>query len=336
MAYVYQNTVVQRTVDASTPTKTSVAPTEVNLELLDIPRLPWDANANFDFLYAAVWGRIFYGANIFKTYDDGASWTLVSVISAQSVMGNTLSKLGTAFPYYFDETNELYVKMNYGTLSSRTEAEVYNGYNMALVGNEIIQFRSAVLIQGDDTYKLSGLLRGCLGTDDQINGHVSQERFVMLSFNNVDRLDTPAIERVADKDYRFGPGTKAVTDALYIEKSFTSTGRSHKHWSVCQVEGTRDDDGNLTITWVPRSKSAAGWLDFTEVPLDINEVFDVEILDTYGVVVRTTRITGAYSLEYTVIQQTEDFGATIPTSFYIVIYQVNSAVGRGIKKEAKI
>jgi hypothetical protein len=336
MAYVYQNTVVQRTVDASVATSTSIAPTEVNLELLDIPRVPWDANANFDFLYAAVWGRIFYGANIFKTYDDGASWTLISVISAQSIMGNTISKLEPGFPYYFDEKNSFNVKMNYGTLSSRTEAEIYNGYNMALVGNEIIQFRNAVLIQGDGTYRISGLLRGCLGTDDQIATHLANERFVMLSFNNVDRVDTPAIERVADKDYRYGPGTKAVTDALYVEKSFTSTGRSHKHWSVCQVTGTRDDDGNLTITWVPRSKSAAGWLDFTEVPLDSKEIFDVEILDSYGIVLRTIRTTDAYTLEYTMIQQTEDFGATVPTSIYIRIYQVNATVGRGIKKDAKV
>src|SRR6266403_1466511 len=65
----------------------------------------------------------------------------------------------------FDEGNTVDVTILSGqTLSSAAELSVLNGTNVALLGNEIFQFKNAPLVSGT-TYRLSGLLRGRFGTE---------------------------------------------------------------------------------------------------------------------------------------------------------------------------
>ena len=63
----------------------------------------------------------------------------------------------------FDEANTVTVTLLGGALFSTSEFLVLNGDNAALLGDEIIQFKTATLVSGT-TYILSGLLRGRRGT----------------------------------------------------------------------------------------------------------------------------------------------------------------------------
>jgi hypothetical protein len=64
----------------------------------------------------------------------------------------------------FDEAGTVDVKLVEGTLSSVTRDQVLDGSNVALLGDEIIQFRTATQLAAQ-RYRLTGLLRGRLGTD---------------------------------------------------------------------------------------------------------------------------------------------------------------------------
>ena len=56
---------------------------------------------------------------------------------------------------------------------------MYNGANAALLGEEIIQFQTAILV-GAGLYTLSNLLRGRRATEGATSSHAVGENFVLL------------------------------------------------------------------------------------------------------------------------------------------------------------
>ena len=101
--------------------------------------------------------------------DGQAAFGTVTVPAADFTGGNV-----------FDEANSLTVRLvGDQTLESVTSFAIFNGANAALVGDELLQFRNAVEIEAGK-YRLSGLLRGRLGTEWAIGGHVAGERFVLI------------------------------------------------------------------------------------------------------------------------------------------------------------
>jgi len=84
-------------------------------------------------------------------------------------------------PNFFDESIFIDVQLNRGELESKSVAEIFNLENAAVIGNEIIQFRDAVLT-GDRQYRLTGILRGRRGTEDLAAvSKPAGTRFVLMS-----------------------------------------------------------------------------------------------------------------------------------------------------------
>jgi len=329
----YTTTTAARIVDTSVVQTPALQPTTVYHEIMDICRLPGDTSTDYDFAYVAAGAVVFYGANTLRTYDGGTTWPWAAENDVNATIGATNTLLNSGPVYFFDEGNTVTVTLINGTLSSHTKEEVYAGYNLAIIGNEIIQFRTATLI-AEKVYVLSGLLRGCGGTDDQIGTHTVTDRFVLLIFSSLERMPIPTTDRNVIRNYKFGPYTKAITSNLYSDKTFTSTGRSYRNWSVCQVKGVRDDTGELTISWVPRSRVGSTWSDYIDVTLTSPEVYTVEIMSE-STVVREVTVTAATTYVYTVANQTADFGSS-PDEVMIRIYQMDTVIGRGIVKEITI
>jgi hypothetical protein len=93
--------------------------------------------------------------------------------------------------------------LTFGELQSVTEIAVLNGANVCVIGDEVLQFQTATLI-GDNQYRLSRLLRGRLGTEWAIAGHVAGERFIMLT-------NALARELVASSGWSISKKYKPVT-----------------------------------------------------------------------------------------------------------------------------
>ncbi|EPP14379.1 hypothetical protein G153_13114, partial [Megasphaera sp. BL7] len=145
------------------------APTGIRIEILDIPMIPSIGSSDVVLLSAAA--KVYYGANIFRSDDDGVSFTLIKANMPRGVIGDTMGTLGEGTPYTWDEKNSVDVKIFSGTfggsLESRQEMAVLNGANLCVIGEEMVQFKNAILI-AEDTYRLSGLLRGRFGTENHI------------------------------------------------------------------------------------------------------------------------------------------------------------------------
>lgn len=301
-------------------------PTRV--QLMDTPMLP-NTDGSPGFVVAAQGTNVGWtGAQIFKSIDGGLSYQpLISVPNA-SIMGTAVNALA---PYTggdtFDELNTVTISLPtsspVSTLASATELAVLNGANAALLGDELIQYKRAVL-NDDGTVTLSGLLRYRRGTDYAT--HTAGERFVALGSGAV-QVPVSTAEIGLPRQYKAvsNGGTLASAQAVTL----TYTGADLKPYSPVHIGGWRDAAGDLALTWVRRTRIGGEWRDGIDVPLgEATEAYDVEILNGAGAVVRTFSGVTSPTVTYTAADQVADFTAP-QSSVTVRVYQLSSVVGRG-------
>lgn len=219
-------------------------------------------------------------------------------------------------------------------LATADEASVLSGANLALIGDELVQFATAEDL-GDGVWELRDFLRGRRGTEAAVNGHGEGEAFVLLAPESLLRVRFPLQEIGLEKRFRAvaigRPPEVALAEAS--EVAATSHGASLLPFAPVHVAGTRASDGSLTITWVRRDRFAA-WLDGGDVVLsEDTERYEVDILGSGGAVVRTIGNLTQPSAVYGAVEQTVDFGAP-RSSIAVRIYQISATVGRGAAAEA--
>lgn len=305
------------------------------LQLLDLPPFPTDTDSNGSLRMAVAsedsgWrGMAIYrsddggesGGNTFAAFTSGAS---------QAAMGSMLNEIGVGNSNTWDNANEIRVALLQGELSSKTELAVLNGANTCVVGNEVIQFKTATLVS-TGVYTLTGLLRGRLGTEHEIDNHAVGERFV---FMDSAVLKEPIPLALIGIQAFYKPVTVGATVADTTEQAFTYQGVKFKPFSPVHIEGSRDGSSNLTITWTRRTRINGQWRDGVDVPLsEESESYEIDIMDG-STVVRTLTATSP-TVTYTAADQVTDFGSA-QSSVNVNIYQMSAIVGRGNAGEATV
>ena len=304
-----------------------------SLELLDLPAFPVD-DVDKGVIRAAANGLsgAWTGAALYRSDDGGSNYARVVDMNTPSVVGTTITALANGPTAVFDDANSVTISLlGSSTLQSVTSLAVLNGANAALIGNEIIQFTTATLVQPAQ-YTLSGLLRGRLGTNWAMGSHVAGEAFVLLDgklskFSSTNSLI--GLSR-AYKAVTFGSTLSAST-----EQDFLYTGVALKPYSPVQVTGIRDGSGNLTVNWIRRTRLGGDWQDGVDVPLnEVSEAYEMDILSG-TTVIRTISGISTASAAYTAAQQTVDFGSP-QASVSVKIYQLSALVGRGYAAAAAV
>lgn len=310
---------------------TVIPPTK--MELLDLPLFPADS-ADKALLRIAACGLAdgWSGAIIYRSDDGGANYSRFAAPVNPAVIGATESVLAGFSGNVFDEKNSVTViLLGSGQLQSVSEPAVLNGANAALLGDEIIQFKTATLIS-DGKYVLSGLLRGRLGTEWAVSSHAAGERFVLLD----NALDVQAVANSIiglSRKYKAASLGQSITSVS--EQDFTYTGVALKPYSPVHITGSRDGGGNILINWVRRSRTGGDWRDFVDAPLsEEKECYDVEILNGTNVVRSFLGLT-VPNVTYNASEQIADFGSTQP-SISVRVYQISTAVGRGYAGEGNL
>jgi hypothetical protein len=260
-----------------------------------------------------------------------ADYTAVVNLYNGATAGTTGGTLGTAVPGYWDRENVLTVELTSGDLSSVTESECLAGSNRAIVGNEVIGFKTATLV-ATGIYELSGLLRGLLNTGDEIGSHMANERFILLSsttlkFKTINSSDI-GIERL----FRIVPTGDFFDNA--IAEPLIPHAYNLRPYSPCSIKGIRDNSSNLTISWCRRTRSLVNLFTTLPVPLsEATEAYEIDMMNG-STVVRTISATST-TATYSAADQTAD-GFTAGNPITVRIYQLSSVVGRGKKAEATI
>lgn len=252
-----------------------------SIMVLDLPPLPGELPTQPRFWIAAGADAAWRGCSVEVSLDNGVSYQPVGSLSVSTAMGNAVTALGAASPETWDLHNWVDIKLLTDSmwLEGRPEAAVLSGANIALLGNEIIQFR-AVEALGGQQFRLSGLLRGRRGTEAEVVNHATNDRFVLLS--PVDMLSMPlplehlgaqAIVRAA------GPGDSnwVITNLPIGEAAIQPLAPVHL-W-------VRRQDGELRLNWIPASRAGFGWPDLGDVPAGESRLaWRVTVRDTLQIV----------------------------------------------------
>jgi hypothetical protein len=308
-----------------------LGPTEV--VLLDVPTLrDMDDGPGF---YVAARGVLsgWKGAALYKSIDGGGNYGQVQSVLNAAVIGRADTALGTWLGgNTFDETNTVEVTIGNGqTLASADYLALLNGANAAILGDEVIQFRTATLL-ASNRYRLSGLLRGRLGTEWAVGTHVKGERFVLLESNNIYRIPMNSAEISLERLY------KAVTFGEYLEKTeaqrFAYSGINLECLAPVHLRIGKTNGGDVYIAWTRRTRVGGAWRDFVDAALgETAERYDVEIWDaSFTNLKRTFSNLTTPSVIYTASQLTADFGAE-GALIGVRVFQLSGLVGRGYKAE---
>lgn len=318
--------------DTVTPVIETI-PGDTILHLMDIPLIrETDDTAGF---YAAVTKETpgWKGSQLYNS-SNGTDYTFLSSMLFSNPHGTVATALADGQPYFIDRKTEIVVVMIDGVLSSVTEEDLYNGLNGALLGSEIVQFQNAELVAAN-TYKLTNILRGRLGTEDQTSLHTTNEDFILLNStgSNFVRINTGLDLIGATKFYKAVSIGTTISDTT--AETFVNNGRSLQPYSPVRLTGVRNTSGDLTITWVRRTRYSGGWNSSIEIPLnETTESYEIDIVDGSNVVLRTLYSTSE-TVTYTAAQQTTDFGSP-QTIIKVRVHQMSSRIGRGTKAEATL
>lgn len=285
--------------------------------------------------YAAVFARPWPGlVDIMRSRSQTSGYSTVGTAREPAIIGSTLTDLAGGPPDRWQEAT-VRVQLASGTLGSVDRLDVLAGENALALqtpdGWEIMQFRDASLVAAR-TYDLSGLIRGRLGTEDKIQGNLPAGAGVVALNNALVPINMSPGDIGVEYWWKVVRAGRPDSGTFTPERH-TFTGEGRRPWAPAHVRGARDGSGNLTITWMRRSREGSSW-GLAQAPLaEEVEKYEVDILDGQNVV--RTLTTDSESVQYPAGEQTSDFGSLQP-AIDVIVYQIGSTYGRGGGEKATL
>lgn len=139
-------------------------------------------------------------------------WTVRSAL-AEAVIGTALNPVADVVDIELADPDHW--------LESRDETALTNGANLAALGEELIQFASTVPI-GPQRFRLSGLRRGCRGTEWAMGSHTAGDAFVLIRPGALQEIFLPPLAIGSTVSIR--ARGLADDDAVPIERVVTGRG----------------------------------------------------------------------------------------------------------------
>ena len=326
-AEVYLST--SRGAAAPTPPNPLLLPGPSELQLLDIPILQ-DADDDTGF-YLAVLGEAdgWRGANVQRSID-GITFSSIAAVGAESVIG-AASILPDGPRDIFDRGTILTITLldSSQAFESLDEVDVLEGGNALYVGpqsgqgGEIIQFATAVEIS-PGVWELTDLLRGRLGTEHAMAGHLANDVAVLLEPGAIQREDFGSSDWNKSRDYR---AVSLLEDETGVpDEAFTNTGEAKRPLSPTRVR-LEYDGTDLTGSWLRRSRYRQPGLGNGPLPLGEElEAYEIDIFK--GATFKRTIASSTPSFELDAAALLADgFGPGDTVS--AMIYQMSGSRGRG-------
>lgn len=134
------------------------------------------------------------------------------------------------------------------------------GQNLALIGNELIQFLRADLI-GPSRYRLSGLLRGRRGSEWAMADHNLSDPFVLIESDSLLALTIP------EGTATVLASASGIGDAVPAEATRLIEGNAVRSIAPTLLRSKETVTGDILFDWVRRSRDGWRWVDFVDAPL---------------------------------------------------------------------
>jgi hypothetical protein len=267
-------------------------------------------------------GNEFLGAVIYKASSTASStYYSVRATTVQTTSGNINTTLDKFEGYGWDRKNSFQVVLKYGTLISRSEEEVLQGANWAIVGNEVIGFTTANLIS-TNTYEIKNLIRRRRGT--QSVDHSIDERFVLLYIPEIETLPRSPSDYNITKYYKWVPSGDDVSNVSPILNIYEA--RTLREFAPVDFIGIKDDvDSDWNFSWKRVTRTLWAPLGNTVQPSPDGRHYGLRIYNGSDVI-RIIDIKDQETAEYTLDQQIQDFGSS-KYNITAGIFQYNDKIG---------
>lgn len=230
------------------------------LAAFEVPGWPDEALVRPRLLVAAAgtapgWRR----AALLLSTDGGTSWREAGGTAAPAVIGTVVVPAGAGDPALVDRHGAIEVMLLHDEmeLASASAARVDAGANLALVGNELVQFESAEPL-GGARWRLTGLWRGRRATS--LVAGAAGDRFVLLDPATLAVIDLEPHGGAA-RVLASGPGDVVPTEAEAVV-----TGAALVPPPPVFLRAV-PEAGGVRLRWTRRSRTGWRWQDGADVPL---------------------------------------------------------------------
>ncbi|HEX5998061.1 MAG TPA: glycoside hydrolase/phage tail family protein [Hyphomicrobiaceae bacterium] len=269
---------------------------------------------------------------------DTVGFQLHAIAAAPAITGVTLDPLPAGATSRFDRATAVRVALDSGTLTSVPELALLGGANAAAIRNddgdwEVVQFLSATLT-APAVYLLTGFLRGQAGTEHAMRAPLpAGARFVLLG-STLARIDLTEDEIGLAYNWRAGPASRDLGASNYVQITHAFAGTGLEPLAPVHLRAIRSSIGDLSLTWIRRTRIGGDSWEAIEVPLgEAEERYEIDILD--GAAVKRTLAVSTPAATYTAAEQTADFGAPQP-SLSLRLYQMSATRGRGWDQTVRV
>jgi hypothetical protein len=260
----------------------------------------------------AGWRR----AALALSLDGGARWEPAGVTAAPAIAGTVEDPGGAADPMVIDRRNAIIVELAHAgmRLADADQPGLDSGMNLALIGDELIQFGEAEAL-GGTRWRLTQLWRGRRGTEAATGQAMPGDRFVLI-----DSVSLSMHDGVAAIGAAVAVLATAPADGEGIEAEAQLSGASVLPPSPVHLRIAAEPGGATRLSWIRRSRAGWRWVDGVDAPLgEETEAYQVRIVPAAGPVLElvTTEagltlpagLTGPLSIE---LRQAGDHGLSPP------------------------
>ncbi|PWJ85317.1 putative tail protein [Pseudaminobacter salicylatoxidans] len=300
------------------------------LQLLDLPVGPNGGEAQDQFR-VAVWQKPWRSQLLFVSPEQ-TGFAQRGAISRPARMGRLLEPLGAGFEGRIDRKASLIVELFDAEASSVSRLQLLNGANAAAVRAhngvwEVLQFQTAEEI-APDTWRLTDLLRGQLGTADAMEtGAMTGADFVVLD-DAVQPAGLLPSEIGRTLNWRVGPIGADFSDERFAAISAAGGLRALLPLAPVHLNAKRAANGDVSLNWIRRGRlNADDWAP-EDVPLgEEREEYRIDIALPDGTPLRSVVVSEPRWI-YPAVSIVGDLASA--TAFDVTVRQFSTAVGWGL------
>lgn len=213
--------------------------------------------------------------------DGGANWVAAGSAAAPAVLGTVKAPPGAGSSLIEDRINWIAVELAHDgmILADADRAALDTGANLAMVGDELLQFAKAEPL-GGARWRLRDLWRGRRGSEAGIGAQAAGDRFVLIDGDTLALRDLP-VGAIGGSIAVLAQGVGDGSESADANAAITGAGLvppAPVHFTASRAPG-----GDTRLSWVRRSRSGWRWIDGMDAPLaEESERYQVHIAPAGG------------------------------------------------------
>jgi hypothetical protein len=259
-------------------------PPDIGIPEATLLNLPILAGTSGETNRVAVAADPWPGPSAVYVSETSANHRYVQLVETSAVLGTLLTPLTASdIVSRVDLHGTVDVELAAGRLQSVDEAALLGGANAFAVASangewEVFQAMQADLIAAN-TYRLSGLVRGQLGSEPEAEAGAQIGARIVLLDRSVVELEGAEVLAGLARNWLIGPTRDTLGSFTYTRLDYAPGLRGYRPYRPTGLAAEQMASGNLSISWIRRDRLAGEGWDATDIVMsEASEFYRVEVL----------------------------------------------------------